>query len=291
MMDFKSYTTYTMTTWINFVSGGAASITAEVCTLPLDTVKIQLQTQRKSSILAIIKQEGPHFFYRGLIPGIYRQGIYSSIKMCIYPHIRDFLATSHIRRNQSLSPSSQVNIIHRILAGGIAGACGSAFANPFDILKIQRQAQQNLNSKPRLIQDLQRLGWDGYRRGLLVNLQRSFLLNAAELAAYDTCKSSLLTRYQMSDTILTHFLSSCVAGFFAAGVSAPVDFVKTRLMSQNNTTHMYTGIMDCIIKTTKNEGFLRLYSGFIPSWLRIGPWCCIMFITWEQYKNWLHEMC
>lgn len=62
MMDFKSYTTYTMTIWINFVSGGAASITAEVCTLPLDTVKIQLQTRHKLSILAIIKQEGPHFF-------------------------------------------------------------------------------------------------------------------------------------------------------------------------------------------------------------------------------------
>lgn len=264
--------------YINFVSGGLASITAEICTLPMDTVKIHLQTRSKASLIPAIKKDGLKFLYRGLVPGVWRQGIYSSIKMGAYDHVKTF-----VNNNISVNASMPT----RILSGGISGVLGSAFTNPFDILKIRRQAQRNMTAPNHLFRDLYNLGLKGLHQGLSVNLQRSFVVNSAELATYDTCKTYLIDK-NYKDNIFTHFASSCVAGFFAAGAAAPIDFAKTRLM--NDTQSQYSGIVDCFRQTCKTEGFKKLYSGFIPAWLRIGPWCCIMFVTWEQYKNWMGDV-
>jgi hypothetical protein len=38
------------------------------------------------------------------------------------------------------------------------------------------------------------------------------------------------------------------------------------------------------VKTVKREGVLSLYNGFVPNFLRIGPWCAIMFTSYEQYR-------
>lgn len=39
------------------------------------------------------------------------------------------------------------------------------------------------------------------------------------------------------------------------------------------------------LQTVRNEGFLALYKGFIPTWLRMGPWNIIFFLTYEQMKQ------
>lgn len=262
--------------YINFITGGAASITAEISTLPLDTLKVRLQQQSSGKTLKtcfrnLWQQEGIRGFYRGLIPGIYRQGIYSSIKMSIYGPIRDKIA------------EGKPSIHSRIIAGGLAGGIGSIFSNPFDIIKIRMQSAQEIT---RCFTEFCRLGLKGLHRGILPNVQRSFVVNAAELATYDTCKNFIIDSSLMNDHIGTHFCSSVIAGFFAAGASAPIDFTKTKLMNNDN---QYRGIVDCMSKTIRSEGFLALYRGFIPSWMRIGPWCCIMFISWEQYRKLLQS--
>ena len=40
-----------------------------------------------------------------------------------------------------------------------------------------------------------------------------------------------------------------------------------------------------LLQTVRNEGFLALYKGFIPTWVRMGPWNIIFFITYEQLKK------
>ena len=47
---------------------------------------------------------------------------------------------------------------------------------------------------------------------------------------------------------------------------------------------LYSGMVDCAVKTVRREGVLSLYNGFLPNFLRIGPWCAIMFTTYEQYR-------
>lgn len=47
---------------------------------------------------------------------------------------------------------------------------------------------------------------------------------------------------------------------------------------------LYEGTIHCALQTIRTEGFMALYKGFIPAWLRMGPWNIIFFITYEQLK-------
>lgn len=48
---------------------------------------------------------------------------------------------------------------------------------------------------------------------------------------------------------------------------------------------LYKNSLDCLVKTVHNEGFWALYKGFIPCWLRMGPWSLTFWLTYEQIRN------
>lgn len=54
---------------------------------------------------------------------------------------------------------------------------------------------------------------------------------------------------------------------------------------KKESKRMYSGSIDCLIQTVRNEGLRALYKGFIPTWVRMGPWNIIFFITYEQLKK------
>lgn len=98
------------------------------------------------------------------------------------------------------------------------------------------------------------------------------------------------------------FLIVMISG--SAVASNPIDVIRTRLMNQKRvskglafagvnattatvtpTQRIYNGSIDCAVQTVRNEGFRALYKGFIPTYLRMGPWNIIFFITYEQLKQ------
>lgn len=126
----------------------------------------------------------------------------------------------------------------------------------------------------------------GMWTGVVPSMQRAFVVNAAELASYDYIKGFFLHKALLEDGILCHFVSSMITGLIASVCASPVDVTKTRLMNQKHgKERVFSGMIDCIIKTSKNEGILALYKGFIPLWMRIGPWCVAFFISYEQYRQ------
>lgn len=135
----------------------------------------------------------------------------------------------------------------------------------------------------------------GLWSGVIPNMQRAYIVNAAELAAYDQAKSSLVSRAGMDpDSAWTHLISALISGAFAAVCCQPVDLVKNRLMNQRKALQQkgqpqeggvhYAGMIDCIAKVVRNEGILALYKGLSANVLRIGSWCVVMFMTYEQCR-------
>lgn len=45
---------------------------------------------------------------------------------------------------------------------------------------------------------------------------------------------------------------------------------------------LYRGMIDCLQQSVKNEGILSLYKGFLPLWMRLGPWALINWIAFEN---------
>jgi len=48
---------------------------------------------------------------------------------------------------------------------------------------------------------------------------------------------------------------------------------------------LYRNSFDCLLQSVKNEGFLSLYKGFIPCWLRMGPWSMTFWLTYEELRK------
>ncbi|KAG8573783.1 hypothetical protein GDO81_012548 [Engystomops pustulosus] len=67
---------------------------------------------------------------------------------------------------------------------------------------------------------------------------------------------------------------SCIcAGLVAATLGTPADVIKTRIMNQPRDKHgrgiLYKSSTDCFIQAVRGEGFMSLYKGFIPTWMRM----------------------
>jgi hypothetical protein len=56
-------------------------------------------------------------------------------------------------------------------------------------------------------------------------------------------------------------------------------FSQSRLMNQPamSGSQLYTGVLDCLSKTIRMEGWSALYKGFVPNYMRLGPWNVVVW--------------
>lgn len=126
-------------------------------------------------------------------------------------------------------------------------------------------------------------GLAGLWKGLGPNVARNSTVNAAELVCYDTIKDLLVKHLSFSDNLNCHFVSAFGAGFCATVVASPIDVVKTRIM--NSKVGKYDGMIDCARGMIRTSGWSSFYKGFTPSFMRMGTWNVVMFVTYEQLKK------
>ncbi|CAF3940752.1 unnamed protein product [Rotaria sordida] len=249
--------------WRPFLFGGIASSVAELATFPIDLTKTRLQIQGQifdnpSQQLKYAQKRYANMFHAAyrVSAALLRQATYGTIKIGIYQKLKRTFADD-IR---------QEKLYINVLNGMFAGAFANALANPTDLLKIRMQANHPSVQGKRLFSAMisiaKKEGIRGLWSGVLPTAQRAAIVSGVELAMYDSVKQQLIFRFNSSDTIGTHFLSSFIAGFAGAVASTPIDVIRTRLMNQENlqshgklplSSKPYNGIIDCFIKTTRNE--------------------------------------
>ena len=168
------------------------------------------------------------------------------------------------------------------------GSSGAILANPYDLLKVRMQSKEG-KEKLSLVKEVLRIvkteGVRGLYRGVLPNVTRGAILTATKMATYDHTKHLILNSGFMKDDIYCFFVCSVVTGIVLTITTAPIDLVKTRIMSQNSGEIMYNGMVDCIRKTVKKEGVKAFYKGFWPQWMRFGPFNVIQLIVWEELRK------
>ena len=118
--------------------------------------------------------------------------------------------------------------------------------------------------------------------GIVPNILRNSVINAAEIASYDQYKQMVLQYFGMRDGVPLHILCAAMAGFTACIFGSPFDVTKTRMMAGK-----YTGVVDCVSSTFKAEGFGAFYKGFVPNFMRLASWNITMFVAYEQIKGYM----
>mmetsp|Transcript_26989 Transcript_26989/g.23877 ORF Transcript_26989/g.23877 Transcript_26989/m.23877 type:complete len:97 (+) Transcript_26989:777-1067(+) len=63
-----------------------------------------------------------------------------------------------------------------------------------------------------------------------------------------------------------------------------MDLIKTRLMNTKGEG-IYSGPLDCFVKTLKNEGLMAFYKGYLVASTRTVCWNMIFFIMNEEMNG------
>ncbi|XP_029451923.1 mitochondrial uncoupling protein 4 isoform X2 [Rhinatrema bivittatum] len=293
-----------------FVLSACAATVAELVTFPLDLTKTRLQIQGEAALqrlggnaekavpyrgmirtaAGIVREEGWLKLWQGATPAIYRHIVYSGVRMLAYEQLRGSL----IRRADDSFP-----LWKSVIAGMMAGAIGQFVASPTDLVKVQMQMEgrRRLEGKPPRVRGvyhaflmiLSEGGVRGLWAGWVPNVQRAALVNLGDLTTYDSVKHILLRKIGLQDNILCHSIASVCSGLVAAILGTPADVIKTRIMNQPRDKQgrglLYRSSIDCTMQAIRGEGFMSLYKGFIPTWMRMAPWSLVFWLTYEQIRR------
>lgn len=119
-------------------------------------------------------------------------------------------------------------------------------------------------------------------------------------------RGTITRNFCPTDNLPCHFVSAFGAGLCTTVIASPVDVVKTRYM--NSSPGQYGGVLNCAASMLTKEGPRSFYKGwvwitisftsisnpanvfvllsrFLPSFLRLGSWNVVMFVTYEQLKR------
>nr|XP_057937042.1 dicarboxylate carrier SLC25A8-like isoform X1 [Doryrhamphus excisus] len=284
---------------VKIVSAGLAGCVADLVTFPLDTAKVRLQIQGEAkplvkgeratyrgvfgTILTIVRTEGPRNLYNGLVAGLHRQMSFASVRVGLYDTMKQFYSRG----------SESAGIGSRLLAGCTTGAMAVSVAQPTDVVKVRFQAQINLPESGSVkrysgTMDAYKTiardeGIRGLWKGCLPNITRNAIVNCCEMVTYDIIKERILQYKLMTDNMPCHFTAAFAAGFCTTIVASPVDVIKTRYM--NSVPGQYSSAINCAFTMLVKEGPSAFYKGFMASFLRLGSWNIVMFMSYEQIKR------
>ncbi|XP_026844449.1 mitochondrial uncoupling protein 4C [Drosophila persimilis] len=282
---------------------------AEFFTYPMDVTKTRLHLQGEAAeksgrgkprlgmmgtALGMAREEGLSGLYAGLSAMIIRNLFFNGLRVVFYDCLRSRLAY--------LDPGSgkEVLTVSRGFGAGCLAGCAAQFiANPLDVVKIrmQMEGRRRALGHPARVSNVRQALGNAYQHGGFRSLwkgcgpscARAMLMTAGDTACYDLSKRHFMAWLQWPDDLFIQFLSSISAGFAASALSTPTDVVKSRIMNQptdetGKGLH-YKNAFDCYLKLITQEGPTAMYKGFIPCWMRIGPWSVVFWVTFENLRK------
>uniref|UniRef100_H2Y0T2 Uncharacterized protein n=1 Tax=Ciona intestinalis TaxID=7719 RepID=H2Y0T2_CIOIN len=286
---------------LKIASAGMAGCTADLMTFPLDTVKVWLMVQTQSqstasrssaglvrTVINGVKQNGFLSLYGGFAAGLQRQVSFCAVRIGLYDSVKGF----YMQLIPTSTNSKQVP--QRILAGATTAIMAATMFQPTEVVKIRMQAQTRLPASQRTYTSSVQAYRSIFRhggipelwKGLGANATRLSVVNVSELVTYDLVKEFILDHKILNDNPICHFTSAFISGFVTTLVASPVDVVKTRYM--NSPLGTYKNPIHCTKTLFMQEGMKAFYKGFVPSYLRLGTWNIVMFVSYEEYKVLAH---
>ncbi|XP_026993218.1 solute carrier family 25 member 34 [Tachysurus fulvidraco] len=287
---------------LDFTLGSLACCGACVVTNPLEVVKTRLQLQGElqargsyhqhyrgvlQALWLVGRTDGLRGLQKGLAAGLLYQALMNGVRLSFYSYTQ-------------VSGISDVPG-GNIASGAIAGALGAFIASPAYLVKTHLQAQtveaiavghqhnhQGISSAFASI--YRREGVTGLWRGVNGAVPRVMVGSAAQLATFSSAKEWLInTQCLGHDSWIIALVAAMVSGVAVAITMTPFDVISTRLYNQPvdelKKGRFYTGFLDCLMKVSHTEGFLGLYKGMGPVFMRLAPHTVLSMLLWDVMRQ------
>lgn len=272
---------------LGLASGAVAGTTVDFVLYPLDTIKTRLQVQGA-------RDAGVSLFrgvYRGVAPAMAASAPAGAAFFGTYDFLKRTLA-------QWCPAGTPPPLLH--VAAALGGdMAGSAVRVPFEVVKQNLQARRYRSSMEAVRAIVRAEGVRGLYRGWRSLLVREIPFDVLEFPMYEAFKSGWARLKGAELHPWESALCGSLAGGIAAGVTTPLDVVKTRLMTQasrgaggagaatvngGKPPTYYRGVFDALGRITRDEGLSALFGGVVPRVLWISLGGAIFFGGYEFTK-------
>ena len=232
----------------------------------------------------VVKNDGVRGLYSGLSASLLRQLTYSTARFGIYEEIK----------RRSTHDGKPPSFISLVAIASFSGFVGGIAGNAADVLNVRMQHDASLPASQRrnyrhaldgLVRMVREEGLPSCFRGVLPNSLRAAAMTAGQLASYDFFKRALIQMTPMRDNLATHFSASFLAGVAAATITSPIDVIKTRVMSSTGKS----SIPRLLGEIYAAEGLRWMFKGWVPSFLRLGPYVSPSFSVALQERKYENE--
>lgn len=285
------------------LAGGVAGAFSKTCTAPLArlTILFQLQgmqteigTLGRPSIIheasRIALEEGIRAFWKGNGVTIVHRLPYSAISFYSYEKYKKFLLS--ITGTEGRQESFSVGMGTKLLAGGGAGITAASSTYPLDLVRTRLAAQRKERYYKGIKHALQTIHRDEGLKGLYKGMGATLLGVGPNIAinfcVYDTLKSFWTIGRSEYSGPWTSLVCGSVAGLASSTVSFPLDLVRRRMQLEGAAGRALvykTGILGTFMHIVKTEGWLGVYRGILPEYLKVVPSVGIVFMTYESIKR------
>lgn len=271
------------------VAGAMAGGVEASFTWPTEFAKTHLQLQKKgetpkyTGIIDVwrqtVKRQGVRGLYRGLSPVLIMSFPKASVRF------GSFTIYSRYLRDEDGKMSVGANLM-----GGLAAGVSEALlvVTPQETLKV-RLIDINKGLVAGTAHILRTEGIRGLYQGLPATIGKQASNQAIRFVTFSEYKRRVL-EYTGADNLspFQSLLGGMTAGCCSVLGNNPVDTVKTRM--QGISAQQYTGTIDCIQKTLRNEGPAAFYKGAIARMGRVVPGQGMLFMSYEYITQFAEKI-
>jgi len=280
-------------TWVVFLTSGLGGCFGWFIVHPANTIAVRWNLAsmqgKKFSFRSMIAENGVRSLYDGLPAGLLRQMFYATARFGLFETFRDWL---HQIRGKT-------DFASRVAVGAITGGIAAYISCPMEVATVrmsndvtlppdQRRNYKNVVDTVRRISTEE--GITAFWRGSAPFVQRAMLVGVFQVATLDQFKAMFVDWFgQTKDSIPNVFSASMASGLIYSLATMPLESSKNRMASQrpDPTTGklLYTGTLQTIRSVTAKEGFLALYNGFLPYYIRCGGHTICMFVCVQMLRD------
>ena len=276
-----------------FGTSGLGGMLGWVLVHPANTLAVRMNLSSMSghpfSFTQMVQEHGYRSLYDGLSAGVLRQVFYATARFGLFETFRDAL---HEFRGTT-------DFASRVAVGAITGGMAAYISCPMEVAVVRMSNDSTLPVSERrnyknVFDTASRIareeGIAAFWRGSNPFVTRAMLVGVFQVATLDQFKALYAQHFhQRLNSIPNVFCAAMTSGFIYSLATMPLEACKNRMASQkpNKTTGMlpYTGVVQTLRKVAADEGFLALYYGFVPYYLRCGGHTVAMFVLVQMLRD------
>lgn len=274
------------------IAGGIAGTTVDLSLFPLDTLKTRLQSPQ-----GFLSAGGFSGIYAGVGSAIIGSAPGAALFFVTYENTKRFLSQQHL-----LSTSAP---LHHMLAASLGEIAACAVRVPTEVIKQRAQARQHASSLAALSSILalrHSVGaagvWRELYRGWGITVLREVPFTVIQFPLWEAMKSYRLRRTGRAGlasdvtigtagvdepiSALESAVAGSAAGAVAAGITTPLDVLKTRMMLAKEKVSL--GVL--LRRILKESGPWAFFSGIGPriGWISAGGAIFLGSYQWVHNK-------